>query len=148
MSRPPIGNDRLPEPTITPLDGGNFRVERDVHALDARHGCVVVVPRGFVTDLSSSPRAVWAAFDRLDGGVLAPCVHDLLYRTGGDPAGCVEPRRRYARAEADTLFRDLMRRQGVPLHRAWRGWLGVRLFGWLAWRSDGAKVQALLDRSR
>lgn len=60
-------------------------------------------------------------------------THDYLYRRGGWKG---------SRAEADKLFRDMILRhgqeKGTPLRYvalAWTYWLGVRLFGWIVFRS-------------
>lgn len=84
------------------------------------------VPAGFRTDGASLPRALWpflgSPFDPL---VMPAAVqHDHAYRFG-------VPGRR----QADRFFRDMLRAARVSAVRAWLLWLGVRLFGWLYWRT-------------
>jgi hypothetical protein len=96
-----------------------------------------VVPAGFDTDLASIPRALWWLISPGGRHGKAAVLHDYLYR--------VRPRVSYtgegfeavmdlARGQADRVFREAMREDGVGLLRAWVMWAAVRLFGWLAWR--------------
>lgn len=85
----------------------------------------IIVPRKFVTDLSSVPRL--PILFALDGGkaVKAAVVHDYLYRSG-----------MYPRAMADAIFREAMEVSGVGWFRRWRFWAGVRLDGWRHYRGN------------
>lgn len=85
----------------------------------------IVVPQGFKTDLASTPHAVWLSFPRWGPWSGAAIVHDYLYRT--KPKGM-------SRYEADRIFYDLMKADGV-LHGIARViYRSVREFGDLAWR--------------
>jgi hypothetical protein len=87
--------------------------ESDV--LDAR----ITVPQGFRTDFASVPRLPFVYW--LYGGDFcdeAATIHDFLYSRGA-----------VTRAQADAVFREAMRAEGVAAWRAWPMWLGVRLFG-------------------
>ena len=42
-------------------------------------GEVIVIPKGFVTDLSSVPRFLWAIFPPFGDFLLAALIHDYLY---------------------------------------------------------------------
>ena len=64
----------------------------------------LVVPVGFVTDLASTPRTVWLRFPRWDRWSGAAIVHDFMYKT--------RPQN-IKRVQADNIFRELMREDGV-----------------------------------
>lgn len=96
------------------------------------HGrlCTIVIPEGFRCDLASVPRLVWWLIAPFELSLAAPLVHDFLYRYGGMLAsGQV-----LIRAEADTLFRELMEREHVPAWRRFLAYWAVRLFGRSSWR--------------
>lgn len=123
-----------PAEVRSPLD---VRIEAD-----AAHGdvyalitpftrCGIAVPAGFRSDGASVPRFFWRAiFPPGDAHALAGAIlHDYLYRTHPDG---------WTRVEADRLFREVIRADGVPARRAWLAWIGVRLFGFLAWKGHAA----------
>jgi hypothetical protein len=99
------------------------QVDQDRWQLDApwtRYG--ITVPAGFVTDLASIPRVLWALpgfapFELLSG----PILHDYLYRT-----------RMVPRAEADALLYRAMREDGIGRVRAYTVYSAVRMFGWIS----------------
>lgn len=93
--------------------------------------CAWTIPAGFRMDLASIPRAVRALMETSDLGIVAPVAHDFLYRRGG----WATPHIRYSRGQADRLFADLMRWEGVPAWRRWAAYYGVRLGGWASWRN-------------
>jgi hypothetical protein len=85
----------------------------------------VVVPKGFVTDLASIPRLFWTLLPR-DGVYMLPAVvHDYLYWT----QGC-------SRSEADTVLFLAMKEYEIEPLRRWVIYLGVRAFGFWAWRAN------------
>jgi len=83
----------------------------------------IVVPMGFVTDLASVPWfarwlvPTWGKFSA------ASIVHDWLYFD--QPC---------SREEADTIFAELMKADGVRASRRMALVSGVRAGGWVAWR--------------
>lgn len=89
---------------------------------------IYVVPSGFSTDLDSVPRIpvlhAWLKARATRSAV----VHDYLYR------------QRYDRAEADAVFFDAMKHEGVPAWRRWPIYLGVRSGGWLAYRNKAGQA--------
>ena len=96
----------------------------------------VVVPKGFTTDKASVPRlpfVYWTVGARGDGPAV---VHDWLYQ--GKYHGGVKVTRR----TADAVFYEALGAQmpwGWPAEPGWAQtvmWLGVRSFGWWAWRGD------------
>lgn len=97
----------------------------------------IVLPRGWVTDLSSVPRLVRWIVDRVDMGEAAPLVHDTPYRFKGGPlpAGWIQvwasgawkdAMRTFPRALTDQLFRKIQERDQVRGFVRWASWLGVR----------------------
>lgn len=94
----------------------------------AWRGRTLIVPEGFESDGASVPRILWSLVSpRVDPVTLRGAVaHDYLYRR--HPAG-------WTRREADALFRTLIREDGLACTRAWKAWLGVRIFGNRAWKA-------------
>lgn len=87
----------------------------------------LTVPAGFRSDGASVPRFFWrVVFPPGDPKALrAAFLHDYIYAT--HPEG-------WSREEADELFLGVMVLDGVPSLRAYLAYLGVRLFGWKAWK--------------
>lgn len=84
----------------------------------------VVVPRGFITDLASVPRALRAVLD-VNGPSRAPAVlHDFCY--------CAQETK--TRKEADELFLTALEACGVGLIERRMFYAGVRAGGWVYWR--------------
>jgi hypothetical protein len=82
----------------------------------------IIVPSGFLTDLASVP-VPFRNILNINGLSRSPAVmHDFLYRT-----------HRVPRAQADILFRDSMKSEGMGFMR-YVYWAGVRLGGWIPWR--------------
>ena len=91
------------------------------------NGKVLVVPAGFKSDGASVPRFFWRiVFPPGDSRALrASIAHDFIYRNC--PFG-------WTRAEADQLFYDVLRTDGVPYLNAKGAYYGVRLFGCKSWK--------------
>lgn len=85
------------------------------------------IPAGFLFDLASIPKPLWVLLGPHELSVLAPLVHDWVYRT--HPLGMT-------RSEADRLFLLAMTDEGVGRFRRRAAWLAVRLFGWFAWPTN------------
>lgn len=102
------------------------------------------IPAGFRFDLASIPRALWWAIAPFELSIVAPLLHDYLYRYQGEPPRrSVAPYRTWTRKEADVLFRKVMAWESVPSWRRWSAYLAVRAFGGGAWDSHAeAKVAA------
>lgn len=80
-------------------------------------GILMVVP-GYLWDGSSGPT--------IDGAAdpVPSLVHDALYEA-------MRARRLHTRwrAQADALYRDMLRERGMGVPRAWMRWAALRLFG-------------------
>lgn len=110
----------------------------------------VTVPTGFVTNLASIPRALRPLFPVNDNHRLAAVVHDYLYSCGGrlvtahwstapvEPYGLGSRVITYTRKEADSIFFEIMRFDGVSKLRAKLMLWGVRCFGGSYWESEDA----------
>jgi hypothetical protein len=128
-----IANSRLPPPVITSPSIGRWRLERAYTYHDG--ATAITVPAGFEFDLSSVPRLFWPLIAPFELSIVAPLLHDFLYRHGGrPPAGSIEPPRTYERAEADRMFRTIMGAENVSAWRRVLAYLAVRAFGRGAWR--------------
>lgn len=121
---------RLPAPTIQPISASEYRLCQDYH-LTAR-GVTVYVRAGFVTDGASIPRLLWrVAGHPMNGDYLGPAIiHDALYR-----------RQECERDEADAIFRQLLRDNGVNRVKAAAIHAAVRLAGKLAWNHNRPRRQ-------
>jgi hypothetical protein len=129
-----VAESTLPPPIVTYIGPGNrWRLEGDYPYQDGRN--LITVPGGFLFDLASIPRAFWWLISPFELSIAAPLLHDFLYAHKGDPpAGSIEPARVYSRKQADQLFREVMKIEGVPAWRRGPAYAAVRSFGWLAWR--------------
>lgn len=83
-----------------------------------------VVPAGLHTDLASIPRGFRWLVSVVGQWARASVVHDDLYVR--QPAG-------WTRYDADRLFYELMRAEGVAPWRAWVMYGAVRAGGWWLW---------------
>lgn len=86
----------------------------------------ITVPKGFVTDFASIPRAFWSlGYSPLDRYSKAAIVHDYLYWT----QVC-------SKAQADTILSLAMKESGVSPLKAATVYEGVRLGGSVAWNAN------------
>lgn len=109
-----------------------------VYTLMEPHGLTIkwrdkepfVVPCGFNSDGASVPRFFWRlVFPPGDPKARrAGFAHDYLYRY--HPNG-------WTKAEADKMFYDLLREDGVGFFRAKLAYWGIKFFGHIAWRTKG-----------
>ena len=81
--------------------------------------CIVVVPKGFISDAASIPRLLWPLFPPDGPWLRASVIHDYLYSID-----C-------PRWMSDAIFRNVMRADGVPLWKRWPIFYAVRIFGWM-----------------
>lgn len=90
-------------------------------------GKMFVVPAGFQCDGASVPRFLWSTVSpQIDHRTLRGAVaHDYLYRN--ELPG-------WTRKEADELFYELIRADGLSWWKSQKVYWGVRLFGGSAWQ--------------
>lgn len=90
-----------------------------------------LIPRGFITDLASIPRAARSAFD-INGISRQPAVlHDFLYST--------QP---VTRKQADDFFLEALRSCGASKWDQYGLYSGVRVGGWVAWNGHKDDTRA------
>lgn len=100
---------------------------------------VFVIPTGFSFDLASIPRLFWWLIAPFELSLVAPLIHDFVYRYGGVmPQGAVtdaagNPVATLTRTETDDLFATLMRIEGVSWWRRFLAYHAVHIVGGLFW---------------
>ena len=91
------------------------------------YGKTVTVPREFVTDLASIPRAIRSMVTKDGPNRWAAIVHDYLYSLKGKgPKGL-------PRKVCDDIFMEAMIDLKVPKWKRMAMYRGVRLWGWRTW---------------
>jgi hypothetical protein len=121
----------MPAPLLS-YHRGKWRLRQDYVVKVAGHR--ITIPNGFIFDLASIPRGFWWACAPFELSIVAPLVHDFLYRYQGDPPiGSLFPMRVLTRRMTDDLFRLLMELEGVPKWRRGFAYRAVRAFGRSAW---------------
>jgi len=129
-----IAASTLPPPRLT------YDVERKRWVVDEAYEYVdgstrITVPGGFLSDLSSVPHFLWSVIAPFELSIVAPLVHDLLYRHGGaPPPELVHPYRTWTRSEADGVFGRIMEQEGIARWRRVLAGLAVRAFGGSHWK--------------
>ena len=128
-----IAESSLPSPVVTyRVQERTWRLEADYSYQHDAHR--IGVPDQFEFDLASIPRPFWWLVAPFELSIAAPLLHDFLYRYAGDPpAGSIVPPRSYSRAQADLMFRDVMKQEGVWAWRRVAAYRAVRWFGSGAW---------------
>lgn len=116
----PIKIEYMGEPCLIPVKNNLWKLcdNMIVHIDDKYHA----VPRGFETDLASIPRPLWWLYSPSDFDSIASAVlHDWHYC-------CSKGVGRY---EADNIFYNGLRAQGMGATRASIYYAGVRSMGWM-----------------
>jgi len=87
-------------------------------------GIIINVPKGFVTDGASIPRACWSIIGSPFTGKYkrAAMVHDWLYHELTT-----------TRIYADRIFLEIMQERKVSLWKRLSMYRAVRTFGWIPW---------------
>lgn len=132
-----VTKSELEDPLITydpSGDDGDRWILGGTYILD--HGLYrFTIPKDFTFDLASIPRGLWVVIAPFELSIVAPLIHDALYRDGGDlPDGWVRPREVFTRKETDTIFKQLMKREGISWWKRWTAYAAVRIFGKSSWR--------------
>ncbi|MFC3939168.1 DUF1353 domain-containing protein [Pseudomonas gingeri NCPPB 3146 = LMG 5327] len=90
--------------------------------LDGRR---IQVPIGYLSDLASVPRLARWLIDREEPAARRPSVlHDRIY---------THETHRFTKAEADRIFYDALREEGMNTALAWLMWQAVRIGGRGTW---------------
>lgn len=104
----------------------------------------IVVPAGYVFNGASIPRPFWAILSPVGLLLIPSLLHDYAYQYNqlialNDNGERVTYESGAGRAYWDTLFRDVaLDVNGIAITSI-LAWLGVTLFGWIAWRSHRKK---------
>jgi hypothetical protein len=120
-----------PVPMIPFADGENSVLMDDLVYRVGTTSYVITVPRGFVTDFASTPRAIWAILPPTDKYQLAAIVHDFLYWD-----------QQCTRAQADDLLRVAMSESKVAPTTRDIVWRAVQKFGGTAWTTNAQEKAA------
>lgn len=123
---------KIPQPRAIPLnDNGEWVLTRD-YKLDG-----FIVPKGFIFDGASIPRAFWTILNITPIGWHMPAslIHDYLYRNTGVVTrhGKVS---HYSKYMADKEFHRLLRRLNVRSWHASLCYSAVKVFGFKAWNEN------------
>ena len=99
-------------------DSGEWILTRALHYQSDLARMVIIVPKGFQTDLASVPRIPLIYTVVGNVATKAAVVHDYLYSSG-----------MVSRKMADAILREASEVTGVSWFRRWTMWLGVRIGG-------------------
>lgn len=91
----------------------------------------VTAPKGFVTNFASIPDFLKWYVSNDDWRVVRPSiVHDWIYSEHQVAGGFI------SRSQADDLFYEMLRVEGMGWLKAKLMWAGVRIGGFIAWDDD------------
>lgn len=91
------------------------------------------VPKGFVFDFSSIPRALWWLISPTELGDVGPLSHDHSYRT-----------KNKTRKAADEQFLADMKADGIAKWKRNAAYSAVRAFGWMSWGKSKVVIEELV----
>jgi len=118
------------EEEIKALKGVGVKVKRDTNKTET-----ITVPKGFVTDLASVPRAMWAFIAPFDVA-RAAIIHDLLYKTIRQYRWKMKDKEdkeliKKAKVASDKVFLLGMHdaEPKIPGWKSYSSWKAVDLFG-------------------
>lgn len=104
---------------------------------------VIIIPEGFKYDLSSVPFALRVLVERHDFGLIAPLLHDYMYRNRGritvlKPPTTENPtittgKMKVSKKVSDKIFLNVAKKDGVPKWLRITGYSLLRIFGIFAW---------------
>jgi len=103
----------------------------------------IKIPKGFQFDLSTIPRFLWSVIAPFELSIIAPLVHDFVYENKGnltiDENNIIvkstdDNNFKLSRLEADSIFLDHMKQEGISFIKRWLAYIGVRLVGGMFWK--------------
>lgn len=121
-------------------NGDNWLLDEQVVYFHPASGVSVCAHKGMLFDLASIPAVLRPFVSNDDRRIHRPAaIHDAMYRQKGLMSGFYENGKRYpprilARVQADAIFFDALREEGVSWIKAKLMHLGVRAGGWMVWR--------------
>jgi hypothetical protein len=93
---------------------------------------LIAIPKGFITDFASVPRALWWLLPPWGNYGKAAVVHDYLYKT-----------KQFSRRRSDQIFLEGMRVLGVSWKTRTSMYAAVRACGWIPWNKKDIVVQVV-----
>ncbi len=131
---------KLAPPGVDPMYavGARFTVGFDRDG----HPHLLTVPKGLLTDLTSSPWFARSIVGKVGRHLEAAIVHDFLY---GSTQGLLANSQN--RAFADALFNAGMKASEVPRWRRWLAYRTVRAFGGKSFREGRNLIVEIPERS-
>lgn len=108
------------------VDDNKFKVENNYSYKN------VEIPKNFKTDLASIPKFLWSFISPLEKHSRAAVVHDFLYSDQNEI---------YNRKEADKIFLEAMKEDGVNVIKRNIMYFAVRLFGKIFFKKDSRGVK-------
>ncbi len=133
------------QPEITPLPskrGPLYRLLEEQISNDDEYS--IIVPKGFVYDGASVPQWAWSITGLLPDGInrRAALFHDWIYANDGKEIAMVVDGeiifRDFTRREADELFREMLKTDGVSYFKRNLQYYAVRVGGGAVWAAgDG-----------
>lgn len=115
----------LNQPELIPHK--NFDFKLDAPFMIQVNTRIYTVPKGFITDLASTPRLLWPLYAPNDTRTIRPAIlHDYMYRCDTNTT----------RLEADAIFYYALLNQGVGKWTARKYYWGVRLFGFSSYTNN------------
>ena len=125
-------------PVLSPFGDGTQWVVLEnldfIIQMDDKSTAIIRVPRGFVTDLASTPRAIWSFYPPFGKYLTASVLHDYLYW-----------RQTCTRKEADQILYQTMRDAGVKPAAQSLFYITLNQVGDKAWTTNqGEKTSGLI----
>ena len=99
---------------------------------------IIIVPKGFVTDMASTPFGIHNILPKDGSWSPASVIHDALYQNRGMlPVGWFSgPEMTYTQADCDGIFKEAMKVLGVSWWQRNLMWSALRLFGWISFKKN------------
>lgn len=127
------------QPLLSPFgDGTQWVVMEDLVfsiKTDAGESLKITVPKGFVTDLASTPREIWSLYPPFGKYLTASILHDYLYWRGT----CTQN-------QSDKILYQTMRDAGVDQATQSRFYVILSEFGEKAWEQNKSERDLKLIR--
>jgi hypothetical protein len=105
-------------------DRDQFELVEDI-SYKLSNGKDIIVPKGYVTDMASTPRIVWSIFPPFGKYGFASVIHDYLYET---------PEIIVSRRFVDAEFKRIMISNGVSKLVASIFYIYVYILGGINWK--------------
>lgn len=121
-------SEELPEVWLKLIGGGMWEVQEHFHfhfQADGLPELEIHIEAGYQFDLASVPRFAWRIVAPFELGSVAPLVHDRLYELKGVLPGNAP----VSRKEADLIFREIMKMEGVKKWRRNVAYWALRIGG-------------------